>query len=707
LIGAGVVTGSLALGVVVGLPRLRLGIADAFDGGAGGGPPGNIPKEATLWFEIAPDNRVVMYSPKIEMGQGIHTALGQIAAEELEIAWEQLEVRQASTAVGPYDAGGTSGSNSVASLYTPLRETAATMREMLRTEAARQLQVAPSALLLKDGVFTVSSDSSKSLTYGQVVQAVTTWEVPENPPPLKTSDQFRYIGQPMPRVDFQAKLTGQAIYGYDMRLPGMKYGAVARPPTFSAQLRQVAPGQAAEQPGVVKVVAERDFAGVVADSRLQAQAAVAQLALEWDTGRAWQQADIEALISVGQGTGVSVQEVGDAAGQLRSGSPISAEYRTPLAAHAHLEAQAALADVQADRVRIWVSAQFTEMARTEVAKVLGRRPETVEVTPTFLGGGFGRKSGVEPAVEAARLSAAAGVPVHVGWTRPEDMRDGYVRPPTHHILRATLNGDKIQAIEHQQASGHVAFGFVPAIFEAVVGADFGAWRGARIPYGAEHIHTKAWHNDLPMRTGWWRGLGLMANVFATESFIDELAVSAQVDPLAFRLANLPQTELGARFRKVLETVAERSGWQTPAPNGRARGLACCVDAGTVVAQVAEVSVEAGKIRVHRFTAAVDPGLIINPDGVIAQTQGSIVMGLSSTLLEELTVRDGAYEQANFDSYPILTIKETPQIEVALLQSGERPFGMGEPPLGPVAAAVANAVFALNGQRLRRLPLRLG
>jgi isoquinoline 1-oxidoreductase beta subunit len=345
--------------------------------------------------------------------------------------------------------------------------------------------------------------------------------------------------------------------------------------------------------------------------------------------------------------------------------------------------------------------------RKEVAKALGRAPESVEVMPTYLGGGFGRKSGIEPAVEAARLAQAAGVPVHVGWNRLEDMRHGYVRPPTHHVLRAALDGaGRITAIEHQQASGEVAFGFIPGFLAAIMGADFGAWRGATIAYNAPHTRAVAWRNDLPLATGWWRGLGLLANVFAIESFVDELAHAAGRDPLQFRLDNLPDDERGARLRAVLQLAAERAGWNSPAPAGHSRGVACCMDAKTAVAEIAEVSVEGQTIRVHRVTAAVDPGLVINPDGATAQTQGAIVMGLSSTLFEELTIKDGAIVPANFDAYPLLTMADTPEIEVALAGSGDTPYGMGEPPIGPIAAAVANAIFALTGQRLRRLPLRL-
>jgi isoquinoline 1-oxidoreductase beta subunit len=240
----------------------------------------------------------------------------------------------------------------------------------------------------------------------------------------------------------------------------------------------------------------------------------------------------------------------------------------------------------------------------------------------------------------------------------------------------------------------------------VFGADFGAWRGAIAPYNIPNARTVAWRDTLPIRTGWWRGLGMLANMFAIESFMDELAHTAGIDPLQFRLAHVPTNERGPRLKAALEKVAAMSSWNTPAPAGHARGIACGFDSGTVVAHVAEVAINNGAIQVTRFWSVVDPGLVINPDGVLAQTQGSIVMGISSTLIEELTIKDSQFSASNFDGYPLITLKDVPEVEVAILSSGDTPHGMGEPAIGPVAAAVANAVFALNGQRLRRLPLKL-
>ena len=455
------------------------------------------------------------------------------------------------------------------------------------------------------------------------------------------------------------------------------------------------------------MVLEDDFAGIVATSRTKAWKALEKLELEWEGGLDADQTELERLVTVGNGERVIIQREGRVGANL-SDEVITAEYRSPMAAHAHLEPQAALVDVQPDKVTALVSTQSPQLVQGELAELLGYSEEEVEVTPAYLGGGFGRKLNVAVALEAARLSRAVGKPVHVGWNRSEEFRSGYLRPPTHSVLRASLDSDgTITAIEHEQASGDVAFPFFPRLAAPILGADFGAWRGATLHYGGiEHRRAVSYRTPLPLRTGWWRGLGLLANTFAVESFMDELARHAGADPLAFRLRHLDNSEEGQRFKKVLQAAADAAGWDTPAPEGRARGIACSTDVGTVVAQVAEVSVEDTQVRVHRVTCAVDPGFIVNPDGVKAQTQGAIVMGLSSTLKEAINVEDGTVAASNFDRYPLLTMAETPELEVVLLESSDTPTGMGEPPIGPVAAATANAVAALTGQRLRTLPLKL-
>lgn len=703
LIGVGVVGGVL-LGWRYGVPEYYLRLARSTERN---GPPGSVDAEPSVWFEVLPDDRIELHLPKVEMGQGVHTALAQIAAEELEVRWEQLTVVQANTDRGLDDRMGTAASNSVASLFTPLREAAATLREMLRAAAAAHFGVEPTEVVVMDGEAFRRDDPAQRITFGVLSAGAHSWEVPREPPALKPLREFRFVGRSLPRVDLPAKVTGRAVYGFDVRLPGMLYGAVARPPHFGSELLRAGSGGAAALPGVAVVVAEPDFAGVAAERRLQAYAALERLELQWSEGERFDDADLERLVTVGDGAGIVIQREGRPGRALRRGRPLSAEYRTPFAAHAHLEPQAAVVDVRPDRVEAWVSTQSPDLLRDALAERLGRDREAVTVTPTYLGGGFGRKLVVGAALEAARLSAAANRPVHVGWNRTEDLQAGPYRPATHHRLRGSLSDGRLQALEHRLASGDVAFSLFPPFLTAILGADFGAWRGATIPYaGVPNRRALSQRVDLPLPTTWWRGLGLLANAFALESFIDEAAHAAGADPLGFRLAHLGSDADGRRMARALERVAEMAGWHTPAPQGSARGIALVNDYGTVVAAVAEVSLSEGEIRVQRICSVMDPGLVVNPDGARAQMQGAITMALGSTLKERLSFSDGALVARNFDGYPLLGLSETPPIETELISSGEQPFGVGEPPIGPVAPAVANALFALTGVRLRRLPLEL-
>ena len=366
-----------------------------------------------------------------------------------------------------------------------------------------------------------------------------------------------------------------------------------------------------------------------------------------------------------------------------------------------------MADVQDSILHVWTSTQVPHNTRDDIASALGREPDTVVVHPTFLGGGFGRRLSAEAPLEAARLALATERPVHVGWNRTEEFRNGFFRQPTHHVLKGKLDSNgRILAIEHALASGDSLFSIWNPILGKVLAADFGAYRGGIIQYDIPNIQTIFYRSELPYRTGPWRGLGLLPNTFAIESFIDEMANHAGIDPLAFRLKQLPDTHRGRLFRGVLEAAAAKAGWGNPLPAGHAHGIAMAIDANTAVAEIAEVSVADGRIKVHKVTAAIDPGIIINPDGVTAQTQGGIMMGLSSTLFEEVTFKDGQVNISNFDRYPLLTMKEAPEIEVVLLESGDGPNGIGEPPIGPIAAAVGNAYFALTDERLTQLPMRI-
>jgi isoquinoline 1-oxidoreductase subunit beta len=708
LLGAGS-AGALYVGGRLTLREGRLVLVDkALDGSFDGN--GSKPNDPSIWFEARADGPVIFHAPKIEMGQGIHSALGQIAAEELEIRWDQLSVVPGEPARG-ISGMETFSSSSVRSMYTPIREAAATMREMIRAEAAVQLGVPVADIIAKEAVCSVRAEATRRLTYGQVVAAKRTpWVVPKQTPPLKAVKDFTSIGRDMPRVDVLAKVRGTTTYAYDARPDGLLYGAVARPPTFGATLKLAAPGQAAQHPGVEKVVIDvgKNFAGVVARTRTQARAAVAKLDLQWEGGSSISQAELEKKVTAKRGSGTQVRRHGDAGDVLSSKKPgtIEASYRTPLAAHAHLEPISATVHVSPSQVEAWVPTQSPSGDKDALAPwSKGRK---VVVHPMQLGGSFGRKGTQTIVAEAARLSAAVGKPVHVGWTRHEEMQHSFYRQLTNTWLRGRVAADgKIEAVEQVTASTNVGVSELPAIARSIVGFDFVLLPGLMLDYRIPNYSVRTMYIEAPVRTGLWRGVGLYPNVFALESFIDELAHEAKQDPLAFRLLNTPDTKEGRRMRVVLEDVRKTAEWDAPLAAGHGRGVAVSNSTGTHVAMVAEVSIAGGAIMVERVTTSVDCGLVINPVNAALQAKGSIVMGISATLLEQITIRDGAVEQRDFDTYPLLTLKQTPKkIDVNFIDSTEAPQGMGEPVIGPIGAAIANAVFALTGTRARNLPLKV-
>ena len=710
LLGVGVAGAGTVLTLRYGIPSSRLGIAKIFEKGTG--PPVAVPESPLSWFEITSENDVYFFIPKVEMGQGIHTALAQIVAEELEIAWEQMKVVPIGTSEKfPNSLTLTSASNSVSALYTPLRNAAATVREMLREAAAKQLSVPLTSVVVKKGSITTLNDSSLNLSYGEIVQNTSNWLEPTAKPRLKKSSLFNFIGKPIKRIDLLEKINGTAIYGYDARLPGMLFGAVARPDRLGAVLIGAQSGNAINMPGVVSVVIKDGFAGIVAKSRSQAYSALRQLELQWSTGKELDSIDVEDMVTVGKGEGQIIEHSGRPISKLARGNVYQAEFRTPPAVHGQLEPQAALVTVKKNKVEIWVSTQNAGGVQSAVAKALNIDSNSIKVNATYVGGGFGLKSDTRVAVEAAILSQSVGEPVHLGWNRREEMMNGRCRPPTHHVLRGRLGLDgQIIAMEHQQASGDVLLKQFPEFLHSVFGVDvIGAARRAQIHYLVKNKQTTAWWiHDLPLQTWSWPGLGLLANVFAIESFIDELARKAKRDPLQFRLEHLGSDGRSVRLQKVLNAVAVKSGWGKSLPEGHALGIACCVDVNTVVAEVAEVSVNKvnNEIVVHRVTVAIDPGFVVNPAGAKAQVEFGVILGLSSTLIEELKIIDGRVDAENFDKYPLLDMSKAPRIDVVFLQSGKEPFGIGEPPIGPIAAAVNNAVSTLTGQRLRKLPLKI-
>ncbi|MEM6767184.1 MAG: molybdopterin cofactor-binding domain-containing protein [Bacteroidota bacterium] len=695
LIGTGILTRPLQKRFLAGV----VNTAEAPYTGMGMTPP--------LWFEITIDNEVILHSPKVEMGQGTFTGLAQIAADELEIDISRIQVVHAASATGNIDGFSTGGSTSISGLWQPLREMAATMREMIRSEAAKLLGVAPSEVGIDNG--TVSANG-KTLTYGEVVKEVNTWDIPDTPP-LKEVKAYKFIGKPVPRVDLEAKVRGAHMFGMDASMPDMLYGAVVRPSSIGARYVDADISAAENMPGVVKVVKEEDFVGVVAQSYTEADNAKKAIKVTWEIEKDWTTEDIEAMIEVGKGTPVVIQKKGSPNGTLTGEGVITSAFTSPIGAHAQLEPNGAVAYVEGETATIMMSTQVVNLTRNQIADRLGIEADNVNLVPTYLGGGFGRRLHTPNAVQAAVLAKAVGKPVKCFFDRKEEFQNDTFRPPTHHILKAKLGQEgMIEAIEHNVSSGDVMYGspLLPVPVQNLLGSDVGAWRGGMIQYsGIPNYQAISWRVKLPFATSWWRSLGLLANTFAIESFMDELALEAGMDPVAFRLAQIKDDPAGIRLKKVIETASEKAKWKDEIIDGRAMGFAASTDANTPCAHVVEVSVKGKEINVHKVSCVMDPGLVVNPDQVRAQCEGAIIMGMSASMFEKMWVKKGQLTPSIYGPYKMALMKDAPkEIEVTLLENADKPGAVGEPPMGPIGAAIANAVFRLTGQRLREMPLTL-
>lgn len=665
---------------------------------------------AITWFEVTAEDRIRLHSPKVEMGQGIFTGLAQMAAEELGVDIDRIEVVNASTLNGPIDPRSTGGSDSTSSLWTPLRELAAKMREMLKANAAELIGVSADELTVGNGIV---HGKGKTISFGEIVKGAKKWKEPKKVT-LKTKDQFKVIGKPIPRIDLEPKVMGEPIFGFDVTMPGMLYGSVVRCPYVDATMGPVDYSEAEKMPGVVKVVVDNGCIGVVAKTKFEADAAKETIKVKWKRNKNWQQADIEKTVEVGQGDPIVIQKEGKPDNFLEGEGVITAEFKSPIGAHAHIEPNGCVAHVTADKAVIKMSTQVPKYTRTEVAEQLGLKEEQVEVQSTYLGGGFGRRLHTPNAMQAALLSRAVGKPVHVFFTRQEEFQNDTFRPPTHHLLKAKLGDDgMIQAIEHNVSSGDVAYGpdgsvIVPSFAKTLLGADIGAWRGGMFQYKKiPNLKAVSWRVPMPFATSWWRSLGLLANTFAIESFIDELALKAGRDPVQFRLDQILDEGRGLRYKKVIKAAAEKGEWGKEMPKGFAQGFAASIDANTPVAHVVEVSVEGKDIKVHKVTCSIDCGIVVNPDSVRAQCEGGIIMGLSAAMYEKMEVVDGQIKPVIYGPYKMARLAHAPkEIDTVIIDSDNDPSGVGEPPMGPIGAAIANAVFRITGQRLRELPLSL-
>ena len=658
------------------------------------------------WVHIADDNTITILSARSEMGQGVYTSLPMLIAEELNVNLSQIKVTAAPPAAVYVNAllGAqiTGGSTSIRDGWEKLRTSGAQVREMLISAAAAEWQVDRISLRAEDGM--VIGANGKKATYGSLAAAASKLPIPEKVA-IKDPKDFRIVGKRVARVDTPSKVNGTAEFGIDVKLPGMVYASIEQCPVIGGKVRSFDGSKAKGMPGVIDVVKIDDGVAVVATSYWQAQKARKSLSVQWDEG-------VGAALSTASvingtrnaASGGKVLEitkpVGDVASAMKGAAKVvQAEYVTPLQAHAPLEPMNFTASFNNGKVLLVGPTQFQQGAQGAVAAALGVKPEDITLQTTFLSGGFGRRLELDFIVQAAQISRAVGKPVKLVWSREDDMTHDYYRPVGVNQLKAGLDaqGNPI-ALHFKVASQSVtqrAFGLAkdtldPFMAEAAVAA-----------YQIPNTQHDLVIHDTGMRVGYWRAVSHNMNAFANESFIDELAAAAGKDPYQYRLSLLKDKP---RFANVLKLAAEKAGWGQALPAGRARGIALMEGYDTYMAQVAEVSVRDGQVVVHRVTVAADLGYMVNPDTVEAQIQSSIIFGMSAGLKHEITVEKGVVQETNFNNFPVVRMYEAPQIDIVLVPSTEKPGGIGEPATALVVPAIVNAVAAVTGKRVRKLPL---
>jgi len=663
------------------------------------------------FVHVGADDRVTLLIHKAEMGQGVYTALAQLIAEELECDWSQIHVTGAPVAAA-YNHPGTSvqftgGSTSVAASWEPLRIAGAAARTMLVTAAAATWGVPADECRAARGRV-LHPASGRAMRYGELAPKAAQLEPPSKPT-LKAPGEFRIIGRTLPRLDSRAKTDGTAVFSIDVRRPNQVVAAVAHAPRFGAKLVSFNAEAARERPGVIEVLRVANGVAIVARDSWSALAARDALEVRWDEGSG-ARLDTEHLRSefreLAKAPGAIARATGDASAALAVASdPLTAAYELPYLAHAAMEPLNCVVEITDDRCDIWAGTQYQSEDRNAAAKAAGLRADQVHIHTTYMGGGFGRRA--NPAsdyiVEAVEIALQLDRPVQLLWSREDDMQGGWYRPQVCHRVSASLSSDGMPVAWHQViVSQSVLGGTTFESFGVKDGIDISSVEGAAdLPYAVPNLHVELHSPQVPVPVQWWRSVGHSHTAFVVETFIDELAQRAAQDPLDYRRRLLSASP---RHLAVLELAAQRSGWDAPALAGQARGIAVHESFGSVVAEVAEVSLVDGRPRVHRVVCAVHCGRAVNPGQVAAQIESGVLYGLSAALYGEITLVDGAVVQRNFDSYRVARLSDAPVIEVHIVPSDDAPTGVGEPGTPPIAPAVANALARLTGVRARRLPL---
>lgn len=664
-------------------------------------PPG--PAELNAWIKIGTDDSVTLVVSESEMGQGVLTSLPMILAEELDVDWTKVRSEHA-LAEPRYGNQATGGSSSVRGDYTNLRKAGAAARQMLIAAAADQWHL-PAADLRTD-LGTVHHDASGSrIRYGLLAAKAATLTPPADPP-LKDPSTFRIVGKPTKRLDTRAKATGQATFGMDVRLPGMLVAQVAHCPIFGGKLAHFDATDALKVEGVRHVVEIPTGVAIVADHFWAAKLGRDALTIDWDPGPsgALSSDAIAAQFRAMVDSGIQVRKDGDPEAALAAAAKrLEADYEVPYLAHATMEPMNCTADVRADLCNIWAPTQFQTQSRALAARITGLALEQITLHTTFLGGGFGRRAQTDFLADAVHTSKAVGRPVKVVYTREDDMHAGWYRPAGLNRFAAGLDADGWPVVWVNRIVN-------PSIFENFGplrnGIDDASVEGAsNLPYGIPNLLVTYAKPDLPVTKWFWRSVGSSINAYATECFLDEVAHAGSKDPVELRRRLLPAD---SRHRRVLDRAVAKAGWGTPLPAGRARGVAVHESFGSIVAEVAEVSLGAdGVPRVHRVVCVIDCGQVVNPDTVIAQMESGIVYGLTAALYGEISIAGGRAVQGNFDTYRMLRINQMPVVETEIVAMGDPMGGVGEPGTPPIAPAVCNALLALTGKPVRRLPIVRG
>jgi isoquinoline 1-oxidoreductase beta subunit len=650
------------------------------------------------FIHIGSDDIVTFSIHKSEMGQGPITSLSQLLAEELGCDWKQVRTVFAPVdlAYGPLQ--GTFGSMSIRTCWAPLRKAGASARDMLLDAAAQQWGVPKSQLRTENGQV-INTATNARLTYGSLADAAGKLSAPAKVD-VKDPKDFYLIGTSPKRLDTPGKVNGTAAFGIDARRPGMVYAVVARCPVFGGKVASFDDTKTKAVPGVSQVVRIPSGIAITADNTWSAMEGRRALQLQFDEGKNanLNSAGIrELFVNLAEKPGAVARNDGDVNAALGGAAQkLEAIYEVPYMSHSPMEPMNCTADVRADSCELWVSTQIQTEAMAATAKITGLHPDRIQIHTMFLGGGFGRRGAGDFVAEAVEISKAIGKPVKLTWSREDDMQHDLYRPASYTKFSGALDKD----------------GWPVAWNTRVVCPSFGGIRNGvdrtsvegiiDLEYAIPNFHVDYHPPDVDIPVTYWRSVGYSQNTFFSESFLDELAFAAGKDPFEFRRHLLAKSP---RLLGVLELAAEKAGWGKPLPAGHGRGIAVVNNIGSYNAQVAEVSVEQGKLRVHRAVCAVDCGHVINPAGIEQQIQSGIVYGLSASLKGSITIDRGRVMQGNFNHYDVLRIDEMPVVEVHIVPSQAAPGGIGEASTPTIIPAVANAIFAATGKRLRKLPIR--